>query len=532
MIKTNKIYIMKTLFYILITFLSISISSCNKEDNVSKTPPKTPTEIPDTIKIKILEGPYLIKPGNTTMNIRWELPDTLMDYSVEYGIDTVTSSIKRLNFKKSMNGTFILDANLTELQEGETYFYRITTTGGIKQKWNTFKTYTKNQDKFTFVAMGDSRSNPRIFSQIMNNASNTSPDLIVSVGDLVIKGGNYSEWGKYFFAPASKYITSIPFASTLGDHETELDNGALFNYFLMDNEPVKEQWFSFDYGNAHFISLDYREADSKDMQDWFTEDVAKANKKWNFVIMHRPVYNFGGHRSSWGMSTWSKLFQSSNIDIVFAGHSHLYERFYPVRPDNTTGHAVTYVTSGGAGAELYEAVTESTIMPVSESVNHLITVQIDNNTLKYTATRIDGSILDNFEIVKNGDNYNSEYENEMISRSWLNTLCSFNSEISDDMDVLPTDNAPGILTIGLKLYLPDDLPIKIELNGNTDVYGMETIETTLKSHTVKNYRIEIKKKGNFKVEHAKLVPELRLKLTYDYNNQKKSIVGGAVYYWK
>jgi hypothetical protein len=486
--------------------------------------------VPLKAEVNIITDAYLIEPGKDGMIIRWEMADTNSNVYVEYGVDTTNVKYQKLKYRDGRQGAFLYDANITDLEEGTTYYYRLF-ANNITQ-WYHFKTYKENQESFKFVAMGDSRSNPRIFSTIMKNSNNFQPDLIISMGDLVIKGGNYSEWGEYFFSVAKDYISSTPLVSTLGDHETELDNGALFDYFLRKDEPVDKQWFSFDYGNAHFISLDYRYPNDKEMEEWFINDITTANKKWNFVYMHQPTYNFGGHRVLWGRSTWSKTFQKYNVDLVFAGHSHLYERFLPVRPSyDSNGSAVTYVTTGGAGAELYQAVLNKDILEVSESVNHYINIDIDGNTLNYQAFRMDGSLLDEFTIVKDNGSYNSEYENSIISQELLNTVCIMNSAISSDIDKLPTDAEDGYCKIELMNFLTEDIPFTIKLNDNDDYYGVEPIIDVLKKRGRKNLTINIKKKKDYKVEHAQLVPELRFKIIYEYNNGKDSIIGKALNYW-
>jgi predicted phosphodiesterase len=59
--------------------------------------------------------------------------------------------------------------------------------------WKSFKTYRNNQDRFTFVAMGDSRSNPDIFKKILDETVLENPDFIISMGDLV-EGGGINYW--------------------------------------------------------------------------------------------------------------------------------------------------------------------------------------------------------------------------------------------------------------------------------------------------------------------------------------------------
>ena len=243
----------------------------------------------------ILSDSYLVEPGESSMLIRWEMSGK-GDYKIEYGKSKTNIREADLIFRESKHEGFLYEVNLAHLKPGTIYYYRLLNQN--EDNWNSFKTFTRNQDKFTFVAMGDSRSNPDIFKKILDGTVSENPDLIISMGDLVESGGLYDEWHDYYFSVAKDVVCTIPLVSTLGDHEADGDDGELFRYFLRKDEPTDKQWFSFDYGNTHFISLDFRHPNDQEMIDWFINDISSSEKEWNIVYMHRGTYNFGGHRSA------------------------------------------------------------------------------------------------------------------------------------------------------------------------------------------------------------------------------------------
>jgi acid phosphatase type 7 len=480
---------------------------------------------------KVLKGPYLVEPGETSMLIRWEM-DKLSDFTVAYGRDTLKTKHVRLNLRESKNNGHLYEAIIPGLQPGSIYYYRLNNPND--KSWNKFKTFESNQEKFTFVAMGDSRSNPDLFAKIMNESGGVNPDLIISMGDLVENGGEYQQWNNYYFSVIKGIAESTPIISTLGDHEGESDNGEFFRYFLRDKEPVDKQWFSFDYGPAHFISLDYRCPESREMIDWFIKDVTSSAKKWNFVYMHRPSYNLGGHSSSWGRKIWPDLFKKYNIDIVFAGHSHLYERFYPIRPENEPdAYPVTYVTSGGAGAELYEVVKNELALACSESVNHFVEVRIAGDTLKFTATRMDGSLLDKFSIIKNKQGINQDYIDKIISQESLNLLTMFNSSISQSISSVPLFTKPIKYKLNLHSGTDEIIPFKVQLGDTTaKYYFAEAVIDTLKNNMDKEVILKIFSRKDMTFScWGGLKPELRLKITFEYNSRKQTIIGNALNFW-
>jgi acid phosphatase type 7 len=479
----------------------------------------------------VLKGPYLIEPGKTTLLIRWEI-DKIADYQVEYGLDTTKTMMLQLGYRGSKNNAHLYEAELPDLLPNSIYYYRLVTQEN--KSWFKTRTYADNQEQLTFVAMGDSRSNPEIFAKIMNASGGVNPDLIISMGDLVENGGKYEQWNDFYFSVIHGIVESTPIISTLGDHEGEGDEGELFRYFLRDKQAVDKQWFSFDYGSAHFISIDYRYPDSKEMIDWFIKDITSSSKKWNFVYMHRPSYNLGGHGSDWGREIWPDLFNKYKIDIVFAGHSHLYERFYPVRPKNDSdAFPVTYITTGGAGAELYEVVKNESVLACSESVNHFVKVRINGDTLKMQAIRMDGSLLDKLLIIKNKKGINKAYADKIIPQEMLNLLTMFNSAISQSISAIPLYTIPVKYILNLHPGTNEVIPFQVQLEDvSAKNYVLETDADTLKNNKDKEVILNIFSSNDMTFSSwGGLSPELRLKITYEYNRRKETLIGGAIGYW-
>ena len=476
----------------------------------------------------VINGPYLIEPGDTIMTIRWEL-NKKGDYYVEYGKDTLKTQKQALHIRGTKYGGYLYEVQLRNLKERSLYFYRLA--GRADPAWYQFRTFGDNQKKITFVAMGDSRSHPGIFKKIMEEADSVNPDFFISMGDLVESGGNYKQWHDFFFSVVKGYVGSIPIVSTLGDHEGSGDNGELFRYYLRKNQSVDKQWFSFDYGIAHFISLDYRHPNDKEMINWFIKNITSSGKKWNFVFMHRPSYNFGGHRSSWGKGIWPELFSKYHVDIVFAGHSHLYERFYPVR-ENGKANAVTYITTGGAGAGLYQSVKNKLVLAKTESVNHFVVIKIDGNKLTLKAIRMDGTLLDKMEIIKKKNGYNNDYEDQIISQDELNTITSLNVAISKDLATIPGYQSPAKYELQLQSYINQNIPFSVTLDkASANSYKMKPYNDTLKAGGKINTVLNITRTKPITISiWNEITPELRLKIIYEYNSHKDTITGKALDY--
>jgi len=479
---------------------------------------------------KVLAGPWLVRPCDTAMTLRWELGERRDNYVGEYGRDTAKVRRQNLQLRGSREGGYLYEARLHKLRPGTKYYYRLSGLQG--GPWHRFRTDDPRIKKFSFVAMGDSRSNPGIFSKIMQGTEEARPDLIISMGDLVGDGGSYEQWHSYYFQVVEEVASTVPLVSALGDHEGENDNGALFRYFLCDREPVDSLWFSFDYGDAHFISLDYRHPEDPAMIRWFEKDIASAHKKWNFVFMHRPSYNLGGHASAWGRDLWPSLFEKYGVDIVFAGHSHIYERFYPARPEGTPdGTAVTYITTGGAGAGLYESVSIPSVLAFARSVNHFVDIHIDKDVLEMKTIDMDGKVIDRFRIVKKKGK--KVFDDKVISDELLNTVTGFNSAISGGLSAIPLRYHPAWYELEMRSWSSRKIPYTVCLTRESaETYSMDPYTDTLEPGTERKIFLKILRKKEVTVSPwGSITPELRLMIIYEYGGVRDTIVGRAVEYW-
>jgi hypothetical protein len=484
----------------------------------------------------ISKQPYLVLPGQNSMIVRLEL-DKKADCVLEYGV----SDKKMIYHKKGMlrgvkENHYLYEFRLENLTGRQTYYYRVA-AGEEKSAIRNFTTYGGNKKNIHFVAMGDSRSNPDIFKAIMTNVKNDRPDFIISMGDLVGRGGAFDEWNTYFFNIAEDVIADIPLVSALGDHEGNDDNGELFRHYFLTDEPLKKQWFSFDYGDAHFAVLDYRRADSAEMINWFIDDVSKSKARWKFVYMHRPCYNFSGHQSRWGFNKWPELFRKFKIDIVFAGHSHIYERFFPIRPfDEADAWAVTYITTGGAGAGLYKETGKYKPLAAAGSINHFVDIRISGDTLILRTIKNDASLFDSLTITKRGNIQSKKYLAMAIDQNEVDLLSGFISAISLSLDYVPlgSSRTPGVDLL-LESTVDEDIPFSIELsNESKEFYKMKAVSGILPEN--EKITVHLNPLGGIKDyvcvhKWGELNPPLQVKMIYKYTGKEDTLISIPAKYW-
>ena len=155
--------------------------------------------------------------------------------------------------------------------------------------------------------------------------------------------------------PLGGTSTSADPASYDGDGDMAPDGGGV-PYLDIFSLPVNaeaggvasgtEQYYSFDHGNVHVVSLDSqlsaRDARQLEiMRQWLISDLQANTRDWTIVIFHHPPYSKGTNHDSdmaehspidkpqYDMRTrFTPLFESHGVDLVFSGHSHSYERSF------------------------------------------------------------------------------------------------------------------------------------------------------------------------------------------------------------
>ena len=133
-------------------------------------------------------------------------------------------------------------------------------------------------------------------------------------------------------------------------------------------------WYAYDWGGARFYVLDAAWADSQGAyqgdflahwngavpgcgpcgaeQAWLKADLAAhANTPIKFAFFHYPLYSDSASQGSDtyldGPNSLEGLLANNNVDIVFNGHAHQYERNLPQIPGKPL---VDYVSGGGGDA--------------------------------------------------------------------------------------------------------------------------------------------------------------------------------------
>jgi hypothetical protein len=122
----------------------------------------------------------------------------------------------------------------------------------------------------------------------------------------------------------------------LGNHDVRTSTGGPWRdafWTPANNASQSENYYSFDYGNAHVVVLNSNASTSPGSAQYkfLDEDLAASTARWKFVAFHHTIYSSGRHTSDkLRQKNLAPLFDKHAVDVVFMGHDHDYERTKPL----------------------------------------------------------------------------------------------------------------------------------------------------------------------------------------------------------
>lgn len=402
----------------------------------------------------ITKGPYIQASAPDRISVLWETTNRasgMVHFGLGARLDQSARAelreMKGISMTSRTNVTnifYLYKAELRNLRAGARYSYRVSIDES-QTPIRRFSAFNPRARTAKFVAYGDSRSFPAVHAALVERYRRHAPDFILHTGDLVARGKDYALWSREFFRPAAGVIDHIPFFSVIGNHE---EDGT--NYLAYFDLPGKELWYSFDAGPVHVLALDYHfESTTSKQFDFARRDLMNTRAPWKIVFLHYPVFNIGGHASGWGHTNYLPLFRQAKVDLVIAGHSHLYERFRPVVPNGDRSQwPITCITTGGGGASLHTSFDHPALL-ARETTNHYIFFEVIRDKLTAEAVRVDGSVMDRFSLKKSEGHYPPAYLAQAVSEESLKLVAAVSPTLSTRTLSLPQSNVFSEVTIAI-----------------------------------------------------------------------------------
>ena len=303
----------------------------------------------------LTRGPYLQNVTPTGIVVRWRT-DEPVDSRVRYG--TALGSLDGITDDPAPTTEHVVP--LSGLLPGTRYYYSVGTT--------TQALAGGDASHFFMTSPGSAASGPiRIWVLGCSGTANEDArnvrdayashdggvytNLWLMLGDNAYDAGTDSEHQAAVFDTYPEMLRKSPLFTAVGNHDSYSCNsstqtGPYYDIFTLPTQgegggiPTgTEAYYSFDYGNVHFICLDSADlglSPTGDMLTWARQDALSTTQDWTIAYWHHPPYSRGPHNSDAELEMIQirenliPFLEDAGVDLVLSAHSHSYERSYLV----------------------------------------------------------------------------------------------------------------------------------------------------------------------------------------------------------
>jgi 3',5'-cyclic AMP phosphodiesterase CpdA len=193
-----------------------------------------------------------------------------------------------------------------------------------------------------FAAIGDNGTGNRpqyeVAEQMVRSRAAFPFDLVIMLGDNLYGSQRPADFVRKFEQPYAALLSAgVRFQASLGNHDRP--ENVSYPHFNMNGE----RYYSFVRNNVRFFALDTTNMDAKQIA-WIDTSLQQAKEEWKICYFHHPLYsNASRHGSSVDLRVLLEpIFLKHGVNVVFAGHDHVYERLKPQK-------GIYHFVSGAAG---------------------------------------------------------------------------------------------------------------------------------------------------------------------------------------
>ncbi len=246
-------------------------------------------------------------------------------------------------------------AYLKDLKPDTDYQFAIRDSEGVTEVFH-FRTAPDTAKPFTFIAGGDSKSEPRLRERYRKGnrmVAKLHPLFVVYAGDFISGDGLDPEGWRHWLHDWSELATTkegrmIPIVVVRGNHEAEEE--ILYKLFGLHSP---KNYFALSFGGdlMRFYSLnseinivkkgDRRSFDKPSTMEnrqtqWLEKDLKEVKATFTAASYHKPIrpHTKSKSENDYLYRTWAHLFHDQRLDLVIEGDSHMHKITWPVIPSN------------------------------------------------------------------------------------------------------------------------------------------------------------------------------------------------------
>lgn len=418
---------------------------------------------------QVVRGPYLQIGTPNSIVVRWRT-DVPTDSSVKFGLEpgkldkTVGTKWKTTEHIVALEGLspstkyhYSVGNAEKALVGGDAAHHFVTSPKhGTRQPIRTWVV----GDAGTASAKGNEGLQAKVRDAYYKFTAARRTDVFLQLGDNAYSTGTDTEYQVAVFDIYKDMLRTTVTWPTLGNHDAGsahsiTQSGVYYDIFTLPTlgqagglMSGTEAYYSFDYGNIHYVCLDSHYSDRSPngaMATWMKNDLASTKQDWIVVYFHHPPYTKGSHDSNTERNLVEMrtnllpIMEAGGVDLCLTGHSHSYERSFLIdghygvqstltakmkidagdgRPDGkgayqkaTFGKGVhegaVYVVAGSSGKvsgknekNSARGFLDHPAMFISLAQLGSFVIDVDGNRLDATFLSETGQRLDYFSIIK------------------------------------------------------------------------------------------------------------------------------------
>lgn len=250
------------------------------------------------------------------------------------------------------------------------------------------------KDSVKFLVLGDTGTGDRgqleTAAQVWKAHAVFPYEFAIMVGDNIYGSERPQDFRRKFETPYKPLLdANIPFYAALGNHDDP--NQRYYKPFGMNGQ----RFYTFQKKDVRFFALDSNYMD-KDQQTWLDKELSASNSKWKIAYFHHPLYSSGAtHGSEVDLRVIIEpMFKKYDVNVVFAGHEHFYERLKPQG-------GIHYFTAGGS-AKLRAGDLRSTNLTAKgfDTDQSFMVVELDGDVMRFQTISRRGRRVDSGEITR------------------------------------------------------------------------------------------------------------------------------------
>ena len=227
-------------------------------------------------------------------------------------------------------------------------------------------------------------------------------EFVVMLGDNIYDHHTPADYQQRFEVPYKPLLDAgVTFHAAIGNHDDPAQ--IFYEKFNMGGE----RYYSYRRaemtlrggltgGGVRFFVLDTRSLDSGQLA-WLHQQLRDSGSRWKIVYFHHPIYTSGRYRTAARLlrGDLEPVLVDGDVDVVLAGHEHVYERLEPQR-------GIAYFTLGSSGALRKGDLQASAVTARGfDDDNAFLLMEVAGDELYFQAVSRTGETVDAGVIRKN-----------------------------------------------------------------------------------------------------------------------------------